>query len=74
MVFIFHEIMREDESTNRRQGLNVTPFENVTRAALEEILKERLHESRRGYILTKDSFDDLVVDLFNFLKSSLSLN
>lgn len=48
-------------------------FENATRAALEEIIQDRLHESRHGYVLTKDGYGMLVDDIYRFFKASRNL-
>lgn len=49
------------------------PFEQATRAALEEILLSHLQASKFGYVLTEDGKDALVDDLFSFLRTSRNL-
>ena len=48
-------------------------FEDATRAAIEEILQEKLHESKYGYILTKEKYDALVQEIYSFFKASRNL-
>jgi putative AlgH/UPF0301 family transcriptional regulator len=49
------------------------PFEGATRAAIEELIQNHAQESKFGLILTRDSFQDLVGDLYALLVTSRSL-
>lgn len=44
-----------------------SPFEQATRAAIREILDDQLHESKHGYILTKDGYEATISALYQFL-------
>lgn len=48
-------------------------FETATRTALEEILRDQLHASKHGYVLTRDGLDQVIDDLYEFFKASRSL-
>jgi len=48
-------------------------FETATRAALEEILQDRLHDSKHGYVLTKDGYQQIIDGLYEFFKASRNL-
>jgi len=50
-----------------------TPFESVTRAALEEIVKNHAKMSKFGYILSPEELSELLDDLYNFVQTSRSL-
>lgn len=50
-----------------------TPFESVTRAALEEIVKNHAQTSKFGYILSSEELSDLLDDLYNFVQTSRNL-
>ena len=52
-------------------GLSV--FEGATKAAIEEILVSKLHESKHGYVLTKNQYQELVQEIYEFLKASRNL-
>ena len=48
-------------------------FESATKAALEEILQDRLHDSRHGYVMTKEGYKDTIESLYAFFKASRHL-
>ena len=48
-------------------------FEMATRHAIEEILRSHVHESKYGYVITKDSFEALGDEIFRFLQTSREL-
>ena len=48
-------------------------FESATRAAIEEILNERLFDSKHGYVLTKDGYAEIVDEFYRFLQTSREL-
>ncbi len=50
-----------------------SPFESVARAAIEEILQERLHKTKHGYLLTQAAYAEVVDEIFGFLKTSRTL-
>ena len=52
-------------------GLSV--FEEATKAAIEEILTAKLHESKHGYVLTKSNYSSLVQEIYEFFKASRNL-
>jgi hypothetical protein len=56
-----------------REAFMATVFENATRAAIEEILQNKLHNSKHGFVLTKEGYKDLVDELYGFLKASRNL-
>ena len=48
-------------------------FEGATRAAIEEIIQTHAQASKFGYVLTNDSLQDLVGELYTLLATSRSL-
>lgn len=48
-------------------------FENVTKVALAEIIRTHSQESKFGLMLSDDSFQALVDDLFDLMLTSRSL-
>lgn len=48
-------------------------FENVTRLALEEIILEQAKESKFGYVMTEDGFQNLVNKLHEFFLVSRNM-
>ena len=49
------------------------PFENVTKIALEEILKKHMNPSKYGYFLSTEKKNDIIQELLDFVKTSRSL-
>jgi len=50
-----------------------SPFESVTKIAIEEIIQKNASESKFGYILSKDAFHELAEDIFQLMQMSRSL-
>ena len=48
-------------------------FETATRHAIDEILRSHVHESKYGYVITKDGFEELGDEIFRFLQTSREL-
>lgn len=48
-------------------------FETATKAAIEEILQDRLHDSKHGYVLTKDGYRCIVDEMYRFFQASRNL-
>lgn len=48
-------------------------FEGATRVAIEEIIKSHLKESKFGYVLTKESLEELKEDVLEFFLTSRNL-
>lgn len=48
-------------------------FENVTKVAIEEIIKSHTSASKFGYIMSEEALMELVSDFFNLLLTSRSL-
>ena len=48
-------------------------FESVTKVALAEIVRTHGQDSKFGLILSEDSFQNMVDDLFNLMLTSRSL-
>jgi hypothetical protein len=47
-----------------------SPFEDVTKVALKEIIESHLQMSKFGYFLSEEDFSHLTEDLFLFLQTS----
>jgi hypothetical protein len=48
-------------------------LENITKLALTEMIQSHAKESKFGYVLSSDGFDDLVDKLYEFFETSRSL-
>ena len=48
-------------------------FESVTRVAIEEILLNHAKEAKYGYVLPKDSLNELRDEIYNLLVTSRNL-
>ena len=50
-----------------------SPFQSVTRVAIEEMIREYSEESRFGSFLSEENFNRLVDDLTSLMETSRSL-
>lgn len=50
-----------------------SPFENVTRVAIKEIITGHANESKFGFVMTHDDLHEICDDLFNLLLTSRKL-
>ncbi|SMF32926.1 hypothetical protein [Pseudobacteriovorax antillogorgiicola] len=50
-----------------------SPFENVTRVAIKEIITGKANESKFGFVMTHDDLHEICDDLFNLLLTSRNL-
>lgn len=50
-----------------------TPFESVARAAIEEILMERMHKTKHGFVITERGYNEVVNEFYRFLQTSRTL-
>ena len=50
-----------------------SPFETVTRVAIKELVEQHARESKFGYILTPEGYEDLCDELFELFMTSRSL-
>jgi len=50
-----------------------TPFEDATRAAIEEIIQNHCQESKFGFIMSEANLKDATDDLYRLLQTSRSL-
>ena len=50
-----------------------SPFENVTRVAIKEIITGRANESKFGFVMTHDDLHEICDDLFNLILTSRNL-
>ncbi|MBF0442357.1 MAG: hypothetical protein HQK54_10665 [Oligoflexales bacterium] len=48
-------------------------FEKATRSAIEEIILSHCNESKFGYLLTKESFEELRDEIYDFFVTSRNL-
>lgn len=49
------------------------PFESVTKAAIEDILRERMHRTRHGYVLSERGYQDVIIQVYGLIKTSREL-
>ena len=50
-----------------------SPFESVTRVAIEELVQQHAKSSKFGYVLTPEGYRDLCEDLYGLFVTSRSL-